>query len=427
MSKLPVTECDLFVVGTGIAGMSAAVYAAKRGLSVTQAGSTGEIVFTSGLFDVMAVHPVEEKKLWENPWDAMAAVSADIPEHPYAHVTRADMEKAYGELFDFLSEFGLEYRMEKEVNSTVITPIGTEKHTWAVPATMWAGVEAFKNNAPALLIDFEGLREFSAKQVATTLGDKWSNLKTMRLEFPGTETMKPILTGIMAQSMELKETRDKLYDLIKPHLNGIEAVGVPAILGIYTPGEILEEMEKALGVKVFELPTLPASVPGMRLKSLFEGRISTLGVDLKLQHRVFSITPLDDGRYEVAYGIQTPDKKAIAKGLVLATGRFLGGGLHADRQKIVETVMNLPVVQPADREEWHRTDLLDPRGHQVSSAGVEVDSSFRPVDENGNVVHEHVYAVGSLLAHQDWMRMKCGTGIAVASSLRAVEAFVAQQ
>jgi glycerol-3-phosphate dehydrogenase subunit B len=34
MSNLPVTERDLFVVGTGIAGMSAAVYAAKRGLSV---------------------------------------------------------------------------------------------------------------------------------------------------------------------------------------------------------------------------------------------------------------------------------------------------------------------------------------------------------------------------------------------------------
>ncbi|WP_066852837.1 glycerol-3-phosphate dehydrogenase subunit GlpB [Halodesulfovibrio spirochaetisodalis] len=427
MSTMPVTERDLFVVGTGIAGMSAAVYAAKRGLSVCQAGSTGEIVFSSGLFDVMGVHPVAEKKLWENPWEAMAAVAADMPDHPYAHVTREEVEKAYGELFDFLSEFGLEYRMVKDANSKVVTPIGTEKTTWAVPATMWAGVEAFKNNTPALLIDFEGLREFSAKQVATTLGDKWSNLKTMRIEFPDSASMKPILTGIMAQAMELKETREKLYSLIKPHLDGVEAVGVPAILGLYTPGEILEEMEKELGVKVFELPTLPASVPGMRLKSLFEGRISTLGVDLKLQHKVFSITPLNDGRYEVTFGVQAPTEKVVAKGVVLATGRFLGGGLFADRHHIVETVMNLPVSQPADREEWHRTDLLDPRGHKVSSAGVEVDSSFRPVDENGEVVHERVYAVGSLLAHQDWMRMKCGTGIAVASSLRAVEAFVAQQ
>ena len=427
MSELPITERDLFVVGTGIAGMSAAIYAANRGLSVAQAGCTGEIVFSSGLFDVMAVHPVEDKKLWENPWAAMEAVSADMPNHPYAKVTRGDVEKAYGELLDFLSANGLEYRMEKEANSKVVTPIGTEKTTWAVPASMWAGVEAFKNNVPTLLVDFEGLREFSAKQVATTLGDKWSALKTVRIEFPDEMLKKPVLTGTMAQSMELPETRTKLIECIKPHLDGVEAVGFPAMLGIFSTGEILAELEKELGIKVFEVPTLPASVPGMRLKSIFEGRISTLGVDLKLQHKVFAINPLDDGRYEVTFGNQVPTEKVIAKGVVLATGRFLGGGLFADRHHIVETVMDLPVTQPADRDEWHRTDLLDPRGHKVSSAGVEVDSSFRPVDENGKVLHDRVFAVGSLLAHQDWMRMKCGTGIAVASSLRAVEAFVAQQ
>ena len=58
---VPEKAFDLLVVGRGMAGMAAALFAAGRGLSVAQAGRGGGVpLFASGLLDLMAVHPVEE-------------------------------------------------------------------------------------------------------------------------------------------------------------------------------------------------------------------------------------------------------------------------------------------------------------------------------------------------------------------------------
>jgi glycerol-3-phosphate dehydrogenase subunit B len=99
-----------------------------------------------------------------------------------------------------------------------------------------------------------------------------------------------------------------------------------------------------------------------------------------------------------------------------------GGGLRAERGGLRETVFNLPVFQPPGREQWHRRDFFDPRGHPVNRAGLEIDPWFRPLGADGRPASDRLFAAGSLLAHQDWIRMKCGAGLAVATAYGAVKA-----
>jgi glycerol-3-phosphate dehydrogenase subunit B len=56
MTDVEPLKCDLCIIGSGLAGMAATLFAATRGLSVVQAGHTGEIVFASGLLDLLGVH-----------------------------------------------------------------------------------------------------------------------------------------------------------------------------------------------------------------------------------------------------------------------------------------------------------------------------------------------------------------------------------
>ena len=88
-----------------------------------------------------------------------------------------------------------------------------------------------------------------------------------------------------------------------------------------------------------------------------------------------------------------------------------------------KTVFDLPVIQPQTRAGWHREDLMDPKGHPVSLAGLQTDEAFRPFDRSGRPAFRTLFAAGSILAHQDWIRAKCGTGLAVATAYAAVEAF----
>ena len=73
--------CDVCVVGSGMAGMSAALFAANRGLATVLVGRTGEIIFATGLLDLLGVHPLEEGKTWSDPWAGMAALVKDLPRY----------------------------------------------------------------------------------------------------------------------------------------------------------------------------------------------------------------------------------------------------------------------------------------------------------------------------------------------------------
>jgi glycerol-3-phosphate dehydrogenase subunit B len=49
---------------------------------------------------------------------------------------------------------------------------------------------------------------------------------------------------------------------------------------------------------------------------------------------------------------------------------------------------------------------------------------FRPLDDSGRPAFETLFAAGSILAHNDWKRLKCGAGVAIASAYAAVNSML---
>lgn len=418
-------DCDLLVIGQGMAGMAAALFAANRGLSTVQVGFTGELVFASGLLDLMAVHPLAPKKIWRDPWSAINALVKDIPRHPYARLTSEQIRQAFDECLAFLEEGGLSYCRREERNCRVLTSLGTVKETYAVPASMWPGVRALSDRRPCLLVGFHGLNDFSAPQIAGMIKTRWPGLRPVRIAFPGADSGADLFAGdILAQRLELSRNQKALAEALKPHLKETEAIGFPAILGMSGNRDVVGELEKRLGVGVFEIPTLPVSVAGLRLKEAFNRQLSERGVQALTQSRVLEVEKADGTGLILNIGNKDLQHRARAKGVILASGRFWGRGLYAGRDRIREAVFDLPVHQPQSRGEWHHEDFLDSRGHPVNRAGVEIDDSFRPLDRAGRPAFDTLFAAGSILAHQDWMRMKCGSGLAIATAYGAVNSFL---
>lgn len=423
MPEENILHCDVMVIGRGIAGMAAAVFAKQRGLRVAQAGVTGESVYTSGVMDVMAVHPVSEGKLWDDPFAAMRAVSEDDPRHPYSRLSEDEVRAAFGEFLGFFDERGFAYRMAESGNSDVLTAMGTLKRSWAIPETMWAGAEVRRDKKPCLFIGFRGLKGFSPDLLASVQGENWPGLRGAVVEFPGSAEKGEIFPQQMAQALEFSRNREELAEAIRPHLGDAQAVGMPAILGIYHPHEVMADLSERLGVPVFEIPSLPPSVPGLRLKEAFDSRIVDDGVSLFRQKKVLSVRhDADADEFVMEVGFNEPEYTVHARCVVLGTGRFLGGGLFAERRNITESVFGLPVTQPEDRHAWHDKDFLRPGGHAVNRCGVETDECFRPLGEDGAAAYANLYACGAILAHQDWMREKCGCGLAISSAYKAVTA-----
>lgn len=424
MANSETKKYDICIIGSGLAGLAAAMFAANQGLSCVQVGHTGEINFSSGLLDLIGVHPVAAKNVITDPWDGIDALAHDIPNHPYARLSKEDIRAAFGELLSFLKEVGLPYHRRMNHNSTVLTSLGTPKVTYCVPHTMWNGVAAMEKKPPCLIVDIRGLKGFSARQITAGLHAEWPDLLTGRISFPGMDHLNEVYMEHMANALILKENREKLAQAVQPLLKNAQIVGLPAVLGLYRTQEVVADLEKLIGVPVFEIPTIPPSVPGLRLKESFERGLRAKGVQYFSQNHVQSVRAGDDRHFEIDIGRKTAEDTVQSQGIILASGRFIGGGLYADRQHIKETVFNLPVYQPNNRAGWHRRDMLDSRGHPVNRAGLEIDDSFRPLNSSRQPAFRALFAAGSILAHNDWKRMKCGAGLAIASAYGAVQSFM---
>jgi glycerol-3-phosphate dehydrogenase subunit B len=422
---LDTIDCELTVIGAGMAGMAAALFAADRGLSVVQVGRPTTFNFHSGLLDLMAVHPVSERKTWPDPWCCIEAVIEDIPDHPYAKLGCDNIHDAFAKLDSFLHAAGVRYRGSKRSNTELITALGTTKITYKIPQTMWPGAEALEEKAPCLIADFDGLREFSARQIVEVCQNRWPGLRPISLSFPGRRLSREIITGeITAKVFEWHEHLDMLEAQIRPYIKDARAVGIPAVLGGFGADKLWAELQAGLGVPVFEIPMGPPSVPGLRLMEAFTRQLPSRGVRQFLYEQVESVEPQRSGNFLLKFGSESDDRIIRSKGVILATGRFLGNGLIADHCRIRERLFDLPVFQPKQRSMWHRKEFFDAGGHSINSAGLEIDEAFRPLDASGRPAFDKLYAAGSILAHQDWMRMKCGSGLAIATAFGAVNAFL---
>ncbi len=410
---------DLGIIGSGIAGFSASIFALNRKIKTAQIGNTGAVAYTTGYLDLYGAPDMAGGKTTD-PWQALERLKETAPDHPLTKITPDDIRDSLTQVTTFLTENGIAYNTPSEHNITALTPAGTTKQTLCIPNTMANGPVALTARPACVIIGFKGLKGFSAKQVVANLKEQWPGLTTARLTFPDMEHGE-LYPEVMARALEVPATRKRLALLLKEAANGSSHAGLPAILGMHNPDKVKQHLEELSGLKLFEIPTMPPSVPGIRLREMFEQVFPQKGVTLIPQQKVDTITFNDNN---VTLGLSDSYGPVIveAKAVILATGRFLSGGLEARIDGIREPLLHLPVSQPGGRTAWYNKSYTAKEGHQINRAGIEVDNQFRPLNHDGKPFHPALFGAGSILAHQDWIRSRSGAGIAISTAYKAVEA-----
>jgi len=412
-------SAELAVVGSGMAGFAASVFAVNRGLATALTGNSGAMAYTTGYLDLLG--RVDGSTLAvADPWQGLEDLRSARPQHPLSRITADDIRHGFDEFTRFLGESGLAYSRAGEHNLTALTPAGTLKHTLCMPATMVAGPRARAASTPSVMVDFEGLKGFSACEIVANLRSHWPGLVAQRVVFPDMGRGE-VYAEVMARALEVPATREKLAAVLKGVAGQARVIGLPAILGIHRPDRVHAELQRLTGLEIFEIPTMPPSVPGVRLRELLEQALPKRGVTLVPQHKVAQLRFDADGASLDLHDSFGPIR-IRARAVILATGRFLSGGLEARPQGIREPLLDLPVTQPAGRNDWYRERYTDDRGHAIHRAGIEVDDESRPLARDGRPCSERLFAAGVILAHQDWIRSRSGAGIAIASAYQAVEA-----
>jgi glycerol-3-phosphate dehydrogenase subunit B len=397
---------DLIIIGLGLSGLMAAKTAAEMGKKTLIIGKgTGSLCLFSNTIDVLGNLSKGTKMA-----DGLAQWIKDHPEHPYSKLDWGRIEQT---LSSFRSTFQPQYTFQSvdHENCLIPTGAGTYRPTYLVPPTMIARTSFEKGKV--LIVGFRGFKDFYAGYTADQL--KCRGIVIPFSEFQGQEM---IATSI-ARLMERGSFREALGREVKKHINGESRIGFPALLGIHNPLRVKKDLEEIIGVEVFEIPILPPSIPGMRIFRHFKEWLIQRGVTFLLGHSVLKAN-LNAKRCESIEVSHPPLSQSYsADRFILATGRFMGGGLKADEENIFEPLFNLPLLQPGSRDNWFANSFFN--SHPIHRAGILTDSSLRPVNEKGEQLLDNVWIAGSILAGHDCIQEKSREGVEIATGYWAAK------
>jgi glycerol-3-phosphate dehydrogenase subunit B len=416
---------DTVVIGAGLAGLTAALRLTEAGQRVAVlAKGVGATHLAPPTIDVLGYTngPIDSPAL------ALPEFAAANPQHPYRQLS---IELLRGSLDWFktrLSDQG--YRGGLDENFFVPTAVGAAKPTALLPETMAAG--DLRQGGRFVFVGLRGLKDFFPAYLADNVaraerpGDAPVTTRVVELAPPLGRAGDVSSLGF-AQRLEQADFRDAVLTELDRNLVPGEIVGFPAVLGIEGAGEVWRELETRLGHPVFEVPTLPPSVPGIRVYETMTSALRRQGARLVIGSTVAG-AERSNGRLEGVVA-QTAGRPLTyrARSFVLATGGFASAGLELDSTgKVRETALDLPVAGlPGANEPLFGTGYFDE--HALSRAGVAVDESRRPVDGEGAPVYANLHAAGATLAGAVPWREGSGNGLSLASGYAAASAILGEK
>jgi glycerol-3-phosphate dehydrogenase subunit B len=196
-----------------------------------------------------------------------------------------------------------------------------------------------------------------------------------------------------------------------------DMVGLPAFIGLAGYARVLPRLMELTGKIIYEVPTLPPSILGLRMDQALKNRLAGQGGLLIPGDRVVG-GEIRNGRLASVETQMYGPVRLAADHFILATGSFFSGGLVSRPDRMVEPVFGLEIRSEPLRTHWVGRRFFDPGSHPFLSYGVETDERLRPRMPDGRPL-DNLYAAGAVLAGYDPIAEASGGGVAVATGYRA--------
>jgi glycerol-3-phosphate dehydrogenase subunit B len=409
-------DADVLVAGGGMAGAMAALAAREAGARVVLVRrAPGATALSSGAISVApdragAGEPLAARL---GPLEAARRLAALRPDHPYA---LAGVE-LLGDALAFAARALADLLAPPLPRARFLaTPLGGVAGVALCQRSMLAGDLAAVDGLLAVA-GFRGHLSFDAPLVAAGLarlsGRGGPRVAAVDLELPS--IVDPwARPHELAAALERPGAAEACGEALRAALPpGAAAALLPPVLGLDPAARVAERISEAAGLPVAETLSDVPSVPGLRLWRALEARLRAAGVEVVQGELAGAPAPGEP----VAAG----DRAVRAPAWVLATGRFVGGGI-ARRGVLVEPALRLPVqaaegaeagVHLASRPAASLTTRDRRASQPLLSAGLRVDASLRPVDEGGRPVHPRLFAAGAVVGGHEHATDGTGFGVAI--------------
>lgn len=413
-------KTDVVVVGSGLAGLVAALAAGERGKRVTLLTfGAGALSIGSGCVDLLGY--LNGKPVDGDPLDALNALP---PSHPYRTVGVERVRAALDFFTDFCARQGSPLLPRLSRNRRLPTVMGTLKPTYLCPPSadadllhdarrvLVAGVGGLKDCHPGLIIG--QLRRYP------TLADK--EYRETVLPAPFGKTHRNITPLDVARYLDTEAGVAWLCDHLTPQLRDADVVLVPPICG--TEDGVWHALRRHLGRPLLEMLSIPPGVSGLRLRRMLLRALHENNVEIVENVSVTRAEVEGDRCTALITSGFDHERSYPADAFIIATGGFMGGGFASEPGVAREAIFGLPLrlpdgSVPEDPTDWSAPDIFG--SHPFAMMGVAVDDALRPVDDTGAPRLKNVHFAGRSLGGYDFSTEKSGNGVALVTGWHAAQ------
>jgi glycerol-3-phosphate dehydrogenase subunit B len=416
-------KCDIAVVGSGLAALVAtrALQRAGRDPVLIWPGLSS-LYFLYATVDVLGYANATTPEPVEQPLNGIQKLIADDPEHPYALAGSAALQEGSSLLLEWLREAGFNWRGTLARNLLLPTATGTPKPSCLVPASMVAG--DLQRNEPIAFCGFDGYQDFTPELAASNLSRAWTGgrrtVTAVRVPVPGIKPDRLFTSIDLARNFEDATFRREIAGRLRRAVSDDKArLGMPAVLGLTHDTDVHAEFEKETGHPVFEIPTLPPSVLGLRLFDRLRRHIQESGVEM-IWAAPAHAAEVSNGRcLRIHLKSAGRDQPVEARAFVLALEDAVDGAGRAGTHTIRDPFFHQALAHHATPEERTDESLFQPQ--PFATIGYHVSDRLQPVDEDGRPLASNVFVAGGAIAGYDPTGIKARGGMAIATGYRAAQ------
>jgi glycerol-3-phosphate dehydrogenase subunit B len=175
------------------------------------------------------------------------------------------------------------------------------------------------------------------------------------------------------------------------------------------------------GKFIYEIPSLPPSILGLRLDHCLKNSFIRHGGEYLAGERVVS-GMIKNNKVDFLLTKNSGEMPVKSKYYLLATGSFFSGGLSAGYDSISEPVFGLK-INFDKKDKWYNNTFFDKKSHPFMEYGVETDNSFNPFYEDKKIV-KNLLCAGSVLSGYNPVIEGCGGGVALATGFKCAEIII---
>jgi glycerol-3-phosphate dehydrogenase subunit B len=416
-------KADIAVVGSGLAALVATrtLQQAGRNAVLIWPGLSS-LYFTYATVDVLGYSDLTSTEPVEQPEAGVAQLIADRPDHPYALAGLDALRGGTTLLIEWLRAAGFRWQGSLAGNLLLPTAIGTPKPSCLVPESMAAG--DLRRDEPIVFCGFHGYEDFVPELAASNLSRSWGqgdqSVRAIRVWLPGFDTSRLFTSIDLARSFEDKAFRREVASRIRREItvDGVR-VGMPAVLGLTHDTDVYTSFAAEVGHPVFEIPTLPPSVLGLRLFDRLRKHIQESGVEMIWAAPAHEAEVSDGQCRRIFLKSAGRELPIEARAYVLALEDAVDGALRAGVHTVLDPFFHQSLAHHEVPTERTDESLFKPQ--PFASIGYAVTNQLQPSDDAGRPLAANVFVAGGAIAGYDPVGTKSRGGLAIATGYRAAK------